>query len=212
MPKILLIVSGSIAAYKALELTRLLRREGAEVMPMALGFSPESLWQAWLVWRAALVAPLLTPLLAHSGAREQIKPEALWEHGQAQRFSCGDFMQASAVRSAFHQHLLRLFERVDVLALPVAQVWPFDLQQDWPRQIAGRSMDSYHRWMEVTLYATFAGLPALSMPAGFDRSGRWPMGLQLIGKPQGEAALLQVAAAYEALLGPLAALRPAEPG
>jgi len=34
MPKILLIVSGSIAAYKALELTRLLRREGAEVMPI----------------------------------------------------------------------------------------------------------------------------------------------------------------------------------
>ena len=37
-------------------------------------------------------------------------------------------------------------------------------------------MDTYHRWMEATIYATFAGLPAISVPAGFDADGRWPMG------------------------------------
>jgi len=58
-------------------------------------------------------------------------------------------------------------------------------------------MDTYHRWMEVTLYATFAGLPAISVPAGFSPEG-WPMGLQLIGRPQGEAALLGLAQGYEA--------------
>ena len=62
-------------------------------------------------------------------------------------------------------------------------------------------MDTYHRWMESTLYATFAGLPAISVPAGFDPRGRMPAGLQLIGRPQGDAALLHLAAGYEALIG-----------
>ena len=72
-------------------------------------------------------------------------------------------------------------------------------------------MDTYHRWMEVTLYATFAGLPAISVPAGFHANGRWPMGLQLIGRPRGDAALLRVAAGYEAISGDLLARRPPEP-
>jgi amidase len=57
-------------------------------------------------------------------------------------------------------------------------------------------MDTYHRWMEVVIYATFAGLPCISLPAGFDARGL-PMGLQLIGRPQADAAVLQLAWAYE---------------
>jgi amidase len=65
--------------------------------------------------------------------------------------------------------------------------------------------------MEVTLYATFAGLPGISVPAGFHANGRWPLGLQLIGKPQGDADLLRVAAAFESLMGDLLARRPPDP-
>jgi len=188
--------------------------DGAHVEPLALGFSPATLWDAWLVWRQALVAPSVAVLLALPrvrDARAEIKPEALWEHEQAQRLDFATFMRASQVRTAFHQHLLQLFERFDLLALPVAQVWPFELALDWPRSIAGRAMDTYHRWMEVTLYATFGGLPAISVPAGFDAAGRLPMGLQLIGRPQGDAQLLAAAAGYEALIGELLARRPPAP-
>lgn len=187
---------------------------GAAVEPLALGFSPATLWEAWLVWRRGLVAPHVGALLQMPGLtdpRAEIKPEALWEFDQAQGLDFNTFMRASQVRTAFHQHLLQLFERYDLLALPVAQCWPFDLGLDWPRAIAGRTMDTYHRWMEVTLYATFAGLPAISVPAGFDAEGRLPMGLQLIGRPQGDAALLEAAAGYEALIGDLLARRPPEP-
>jgi amidase len=62
--------------------------------------------------------------------------------------------------------------------------------------------------MEVTLYATFAGLPCISVPAGFNEQGL-PMGLQLIGRPQADAAVLAVAAAYEKAAQPLLAIRPA---
>jgi hypothetical protein len=68
-------------------------------------------------------------------------------------------------------------------------------------------MDTYHRWMEVTLYATFAGLPAISVPAGFHPNGRWPGGLQLIGRPRGDAELLRIATAYECSIGELTVRR-----
>jgi amidase len=155
-----------------------------------------------------LVGPKVAALLKHPGARERIKPEALWEHRQAMGLSFMDFMAASEVRTAFYRHLLGLYKRFDVLALPGVQVWPFAIEQRWPREIAGRSMDTYHRWMEVTLYATFAGLPAISVPAGFHANGRWPAGLQLIGPPQGDGALLRLAAGYEATAADLLALRP----
>jgi amidase len=57
-------------------------------------------------------------------------------------------------------------------------------------------MDTYHRWMEVVIYATFAGLPCISVPAGFNAAGL-PMGLQIIGRPQADFAVLQLAGAYE---------------
>jgi amidase len=184
---------------------------GAQVEPTALGFSETALWDAWLVWRRALTSQGVTAVLSSPDKRAQIKPEALWEYDTAQGLDFATFMKASALRSTYYQHMVSMFERFDVLALPVAQVWPFDKEISWPRSVAGRAMDTYHRWMECTLYATFAGLPAISLPAGFDASGRWPMGVQLIGRPQGDAELLRVAAGYEALIPELLARRPAEP-
>lgn len=184
---------------------------GTHVEEVAPGFEPEAVWQAWLVWRRALVASAVGAVLAQPGARGSVKPEALWEHDSAADLSFSQFMHASQARSAFHGQMLALLERFDVLALPSAQVWPFDIRERWPREIAGRPMDTYHRWMEVTLYATFAGLPAMSVPAGFDPAGRLPMGLQLIGKPGGEAELLQLAAIYEQLMGDVIRRRPPDP-
>lgn len=177
-----------------------LAQQGAVIDALAPGFDAQLLWEAWLLWRRALVAPRIAQHLSSPAARAQIKPEALWEYDQAQGLSVGDFMRASATRTAFHAQMLQHFERFDLLALPATQVWPFAIGERWPREIAGRTMQTYHQWMEVTLYATFAGLPAISVPAGFHASkgqGRWPAGLQLIGRPQGDAALLQAAAAYE---------------
>jgi len=186
-----------------------LQQAGAAVEPMALGYNTEALWDCWLVWRRALVGPKVAALLPLPGAAEMLKPEALWEYEHSLKLSAMDFHKASQRRSSFYQHLLRLFEKVDVLALPVAQVWPFPIEQRWPQQIGDRAMDTYHRWMECTIYATLAGLPAISLPAGFHPQKPWPMGIQLIGKPQGDLALLQVAAGYEAIRQSWLQLRPA---
>jgi amidase len=46
------------------------------------------------------------------------------------------------------------------------------------------------------------------VPAGFHDNGRWPAGLQLIGRPRGDAALLRVLAAYEHVSSALLARAP----
>jgi amidase len=186
---------------------RRLQGIGCAVDPAALGYPPDAVWQAWLVWRRWLVAARIAPFLQKPSNRALIKPEALWEHDQAAGLTGAQVLHASAQRSAFYQHLLTLFERFDVLALPTAQVWPFDVALRWPTHIAGREMDTYHRWMEVVIYATFAGLPCISVPAGFNADGL-PMGLQLIGKPQGEGALLRLARSYEQAAQDVLAVRP----
>jgi len=169
---------------------------GCTVDEARLGMPPEQIWQAWLVWRQALVAPRIAPFLINPANRALIKAEALWEHDQSLNLTGSQLMAASASRTRFYQSMLSLLETFDVLAIPVAQVWPFDVTMRWPQSVAGQSMDTYHRWMEVVIYATFAGLPSISVPAGFGANGL-PMGMALIGKPQGEMDLLKLAHAYE---------------
>lgn len=180
---------------------------GCAIEPMQPGFSPEEVWQAWLIWRRLLVAARIAPYLATPHNRALIKPEALWEYDQAGNLSGAQVMGASVRRSVIYQQMLALFERCDVLALPSAQVWPFDAAQRWPTHINDREMDTYHRWMEVTIYATFAGLPCIVVPVGFGSTGL-PMGMQLIGRPRDDRTLLQLARAYEKVAQDVLEVRP----
>ena len=182
---------------------------GAHVEPVSPNFSPASVWQTWLAWRRVLTASRIAPMVARG--RDQVKPEALWEFDQAAGMTAPDFLQASTERSAFYQHMLDLLGRFDMLVLPSAQVWPFAIDKRWPEVIetpnGPRQMDTYHRWMEVTLYASLAGLPALNLPCGFNPQGL-PMGMQLIGQPRGDVALLETGLAYEEAAGDWLAIRP----
>jgi len=180
---------------------------GCAVEPIALGFAPERVWDAWLVWRWWLVHGRIAPFLKQPQNRALIKPEALWEHDHGARLSGPQIMAASVERSAFYQHMLTLFERFDVLALPTTQVWPFAVEERWPKEIAGRTMDTYHRWMEVVALATFAGLPCISVPVGFNDAGL-PAGMQLIGRPRGDLELLRIARRYEEAASDVLARRP----
>ncbi|MEI7977170.1 MAG: amidase, partial [Betaproteobacteria bacterium] len=186
---------------------QVLETTGCSVDTSSLSMQPEEIWDAWLVWRKAL-AGASTGAYAHlPNWREKVKPEAQWEYDQSLDLTGTQLMQASATRTRFYQSMLTLFESFDVLAIPTAQVWPFDIKARWPQTIAGHTMDTYHRWMEVVLYPTFAGLPAISVPAGFNAQGL-PMGLQLIGKPKGDFELLQMAHAYEMAAQDLIQKRP----
>ncbi|MFP3525447.1 amidase family protein, partial [Pantoea sp. SIMBA_072] len=118
--------------------------------------------------------------------------------GGALQLSAASLYQASLDRSEWYRALANLFERYDYLLLPSAQVFPFDAKLAWPTAVGGRAMDTYHRWMEVVIGPTLAGLPSISVPVGFNSDGL-PMGLQIIGPAQADHAVLQLAYAHEQL-------------
>lgn len=172
---------------------------GIVVEETSLGFDAEALWQAFVTLRQATSGAALKPLYDDPRKQAQLKPEALWEIEGALRLTAPDIRRATEIRTAWYGAALALFRRYDALALPTAQVFAFDAALHWPREIAGRSMDSYHRWMEVSAYATMAGLPAAAVPVGRDASGR-SMGLQLIGRPRADGDTLRLAQAVETAL------------
>jgi amidase len=175
-------------------------------------FSMPRLWECWQTLRHWSHAATLADLYAKPDMRARIKPEAIWEIEGGLALSATEVSRASVTRSEWYQTLRLLFQRFDFLLLPSAQVFPFDAQQRWPTEISGRSMDTYHRWMEVVIGPTLAGLPAISVPIGLNAEGL-PMGMQIIGPAQADWAVLRIAAAFEevtrwtktqlpALLGP----------
>ncbi len=168
---------------------------GAEVEPVIPAFDPARLWQAWLTLRGLAVTSRLGALAADPAKRSLLKPEAIWEVESAAGLAAADVLAASLVRSEWFACMAALFGRFDALVLPSAQVFPFDADWTWPREVAGRRMTTYHQWMEVVTPATLAGLPALSVPVGFSAHGL-PMGMQLIGRRGDDAGMLRLAEAY----------------
>ncbi|MFH6783076.1 MULTISPECIES: amidase [Methylobacterium] len=179
---------------------RVFSDHGAAVEPVRPAFDPEAIWRAWVTLRQGITGAGLAAHWRDPGKRAQMKPEAVWEVEQGMTLSAFDLHAASVTRTAWYHCVRGLFERFDVLALPAAQVFPFDARETWPRRIDGRPMDSYHRWMEVVVPGTLSGCPVISLPAGLNAGGL-PMGLQLIAPNQDEAGLLGLAAAYEAVTG-----------
>ncbi|MBN9242225.1 MAG: amidase [Mesorhizobium sp.] len=167
--------------------------------PAMPDFDAEALWQAFIVLRQASGGCALKALHDNPAHHGKLKPEAVWEAEGAARLTGPQIHAASVTRTAWHRALLKLFERFDLLVLPTAQVFPFPVETHWPSEVAGHAMDSYHRWMQVSAFATMGGCPALNVPVGFDARGR-PMGMQLIGRPRGDLAVLRAGAAYEAAL------------
>ncbi|HEV8457428.1 MAG TPA: amidase [Methylomirabilota bacterium] len=94
-------------------------------------------------------------------------------------------------------HRVRAFmETRDLLILPTVAVQPFPVEQPYPTEINGKPLDNYTQWFFLTYGITVTGLPAISVPCGFTRSGL-PVGLQIVGRRRQEAAVLRAAAAFE---------------
>jgi amidase len=187
-----------------LELTRAalgaLEATGCTVDEVRLDHPMERVWQSWLVLRAFQVGAALKVHHADPARRALLKPEVCWEVERGARLGAYEVADAATERTAWYHVVRRLFSRHDYLVLPSAQVFPFDAGLHWPRDINGRAMDTYHRWMEVVIPVTMAGCPALNVPAGFGPAGL-PMGIQLVGRPHHELGCLQLAHAYEQAAG-----------
>ena len=114
--------------------------------------------------------------------------------------------QAPEPRMELEQHLhmyrqmakIRAFmETRELLILPTVAVPPFPVEQPYPTHINGKPLDNYTQWFFLTYGITVTGLPVISVPCGFTKSGL-PVGLQIVGRRRQEAMVLRAAAAFEA--------------
>lgn len=185
-PGILALCEAALETFTAL---------GAQVETLPPPFPAGNIWESWTTLRSFAVAGGSGVLHANPKTRPLLKPELIWEIERGLALSAMEVHRASVLRSQWFAVLAGLFERYDALVLPSAQVWPFPVDWRWPEAVAGRAMDTYHRWMEVVVPASLAGLPALALPAGFGAQGL-PMGFQLIGRRGADRAILRLGQAY----------------
>jgi amidase len=189
------------------EALKTFERLGCTVEEALPAFDLERLWSSFLTIRAWQAGSGLLELYRDPKRRALIKPEAIFEIESGAKLSAYDVTIASAQRTSWYGAMRRLFERFDFLVLPSAQLFPFDVEINWPKEVGGRTMTTYHEWMKVVVPGTMGGCPIATVPAGFSEGGL-PMGLQLMGPNHSELACLQLARAYEKATGWVEKRRP----
>ncbi len=101
------------------------------------------------------------------------------------------YLRAQKVRTLIRQDFLRAFEQVDAIVTPTSPTAAF--------KIGEKSDDPLQMYLSdvFTISCNLAGICGLSLPCGFTKSPKLPIGLQLLGKPFGEETMLKIAHAYE---------------
>jgi amidase len=125
-----------------------------------------------------------------------MRKELLWEIQRGMAFQEHEIHHAVNVAKDWSVALERIFHDYDAFALPSAQVWPFPVDWPYPQQINDKTMDTYHRWMEVVVPVSLGGLPCVTLPAGFREGSGLPMGVQLAGRRGSDSFLLELADLY----------------
>jgi len=99
------------------------------------------------------------------------------------------YLKAQKVRTLIRREFDQAFEKYDALVTPTSPTVPFKIGEkvDDPLQMYLSDV--------CTLPINIAGLPAISIPAGF--ADGLPIGMQIISKPFGEETILKIAHAYE---------------
>jgi amidase len=164
-------------------------------------FDVDDVWRAAIRLRGWQQGAALLGYYNDPAKRSQLKPEAVFEVETGLNQSAYDITAASIVRTQWYEAVRRFFERYDYFIVPTAQVFPFDIEQQWPLSIEGTTMQTYHEWMKAALLVTMSGCPALAAPAGFSDRGL-PIGIQLVAPNRREVDCLRLAFAYETAMDP----------
>ncbi|MEK7447016.1 MAG: amidase [candidate division NC10 bacterium] len=143
----------------------------------------------------------LTMVAAHADKlpewREQMQKGLVWNIEQGLTLTPRDIARAEKARTTLWQRVRAFMETHELLILPTVAVSPFPVEQPYPTEINGRPLDNYTQWFFLTYSITVTGLPVISVPCGFTKSGL-PVGLQIVGRRRQEAMVLRAAAAFEA--------------
>jgi amidase len=168
---------------------------GAQVDRNAPDFSGAI--EAFQTLRGVLIAQMMESILQQH--RERIAPEIIWNIEKGLAVTNAQLLDAERVRSRLYRRMEDFFKNYDLLLCPTVSVPPFPKDQRYVEVIAGQPTQTYIDWIAITFAITMTSCPALSLPVGFTETGL-PVGLQVIGPPRGEAALLRACHRMEEVL------------
>jgi len=150
--------------------------------------------QAFRTLRAAESWVKFGALVEAQGAA--LSSSFVWNVRQGRTISAEDYLKAEIARSRIWRNFTAFFDRYDVLLMPAASVMPFPNAQDEVTDIDGTPMETIIDYLACTFLISLVGFPALSLPVPTAR-GALPFGLQLVGAPGRERALLRTARLLE---------------
>jgi len=152
-----------------------------------------------VVGRVILLAEASALMEKYIHNRDQFGADVLALLDQGRLLPATDYVNAQRLRRMFQREFAQLWTRVDCLFTPTTPI-PAPRIVEKTVEIAGVAEDARLASTRLVRGINVLGLPALSVPCGFDRRGL-PLGLQIIGRPFDEALILRVAAALEDATG-----------
>ena len=161
-------------------------------------------------WRPAGYPELFTTIWRASAAGlpiaddelDRVEPYTAWLIREGRSMAAREALGAYQAAAAFERATIQAFERFDVVVTPALALAPQPV--GWFGE-ASSPLENFARQCQYAPHTSFvnvAGVPAITVPTPAE-PGERPWSVQLVGRPGGEARMLQIAALLERERGPL---------
>ena len=148
--------------------------------------------------RGVLLGTMMGTLLENE--RDRIAEDIVDNVERGFAVSSEQLFEAERVRWSLYHQMTDFFKTHDALICPSASIPAFPVELRYVTEIDGETCETYIDWFAITFALTMTSCPIISIPCGLTEDGL-PVGLQIVGKPRGETALLRIAKWMEDLFG-----------
>lgn len=167
---------------------------GAEVVEVEL----PGLDEMRIAHAVTILSEMAASMENHPGAFGSFGPAVRVNLMAGRAFSSADYVKSQRLRTRAIAMFAEVYEKVDALITPAAAMTAPEVPEEGDRY-GWSDLSTVTELMRYVYPGNFAGLPAISFPAGYDGRGL-PVGMQAMGSWWQEAKLLRIARAAEGLV------------